>query len=194
METTMQSSGQEQNYAGLFTNSDGDREVIRCGICRLVQYRTRTGDCRKCLQPLPPPHGSKRPKALPNLKGLVHNADDQAWHLNSEIVKDVGRRIRAARESLGLARSQMERRTKISRSYFSRTESGKSPSCGMLEKIVEEFGISMNVFLSPENEPAELLCDPFIRGIGKIIVDRQRRLTSADLASIVKIVKMVAGY
>ena len=31
-----------------------DREVIRCQVCGLVQYRTRTGNCRRCLRLLPP--------------------------------------------------------------------------------------------------------------------------------------------
>jgi len=33
---------------------DLDREVIRCKTCGLVQYRTRTGNCRRCLRLLPP--------------------------------------------------------------------------------------------------------------------------------------------
>src|SRR5438309_1849420 len=31
-----------------------DREVIRCKTCGLVQYRTRTGNCRRCVRALPP--------------------------------------------------------------------------------------------------------------------------------------------
>src|SRR5260370_27688650 len=30
-----------------------DREVIRCKTCGLVQYPTRTGNCRRCVRPLP---------------------------------------------------------------------------------------------------------------------------------------------
>src|SRR5262249_895089 len=29
-----------------------DREVIRCKTCGLVQYRTRTGNCRRCVRVL----------------------------------------------------------------------------------------------------------------------------------------------
>src|SRR5260370_38398871 len=32
-----------------------DREVIRCKTCVLVQYRTRTGNCRRSVRPLPQP-------------------------------------------------------------------------------------------------------------------------------------------
>src|SRR4030088_1371350 len=33
--------------------SQSDREVIRCKTCGLVQYRTRTGNCRRCVRALP---------------------------------------------------------------------------------------------------------------------------------------------
>ena len=36
------------------TNAELDREVVRCQICGLVQYRTRTDNCRRCLRLLPP--------------------------------------------------------------------------------------------------------------------------------------------
>ncbi len=31
-----------------------EREVLRCQVCGLVQYRTRTDNCRSCLRLLPP--------------------------------------------------------------------------------------------------------------------------------------------
>src|SRR5260370_21296640 len=31
-----------------------DREVIRCKSCGLVQYRTSSGNCRRCVRLLPP--------------------------------------------------------------------------------------------------------------------------------------------
>src|SRR3990172_5465519 len=33
---------------------DLDRDVVRCKVCGLVQYRTRTGNCRRCVRLLPP--------------------------------------------------------------------------------------------------------------------------------------------
>src|SRR5258708_38000665 len=53
----------EQNSTNAMNGSNGnkvavdidlDREVIRCKTCGLVQYRTRTGNCRRCLRCLPP--------------------------------------------------------------------------------------------------------------------------------------------
>ena len=40
--------------ATLEANVDIDREVLRCSICGLVQYRTKTDNCRRCLRMLPP--------------------------------------------------------------------------------------------------------------------------------------------
>src|SRR5580693_2296724 len=36
------------------TSMELDREVIRCQVCGLVQYRTRTDNCRRCLRLMPP--------------------------------------------------------------------------------------------------------------------------------------------
>src|ERR1700694_1764350 len=30
-----------------------EREVLRCQVCGLVQYRTRTDNCRRCVRTLP---------------------------------------------------------------------------------------------------------------------------------------------
>ena len=38
------------NNGNKATDIDLDREVIRCKTCGLVQYRTRTGNCRRCLR------------------------------------------------------------------------------------------------------------------------------------------------
>ena len=39
---------------GIEGTTELDREVIRCQVCGLVQYRTLTGDCRRCLRLLRP--------------------------------------------------------------------------------------------------------------------------------------------
>ena len=42
------------NKAPSEVEAELDREVIRCKTCGLVQYRTRTGNCRRCVRVLPP--------------------------------------------------------------------------------------------------------------------------------------------
>ena len=42
------------NSNGHNKDVDMDREVIRCKSCGLVQYRTNSGNCRRCVRLLPP--------------------------------------------------------------------------------------------------------------------------------------------
>jgi hypothetical protein len=44
----------EHNGNKSLDSVDLDREVIRCKVCGLVQYRTRAGNCRRCVRMLPP--------------------------------------------------------------------------------------------------------------------------------------------
>ena len=52
-EQTNGMNGSNGNKVNMDT-TDLDREVIRCKTCGLVQYRTRMGNCRRCLRLLPP--------------------------------------------------------------------------------------------------------------------------------------------
>ena len=118
-----------------------DREVIRCQVCGLVQYRTRTGNCRRCLRLLPP----KVTFVIPTPSPQDLPGDDRQlfenWP-NRETVENIGQRIRQLRESRGMTQSQLQARSRVSRSYLSRIESGQmTPSLGTLEKIAESFSV-----------------------------------------------------
>ncbi len=140
-----------------------DREVIRCKCCGLVQYRTRTGNCRRCVRALPqrlefmippPPPEETAPEA----------AEEKL--ANQQTVENIGQRIRQLRESRGMTQSQLQSRSKVSRSYLSRIESGQmTPSLGTLEKISEALGVGLNRFFIPESDGEALLEDPFIQGL-----------------------------
>src|SRR2546428_11146304 len=102
---------------------DMDREVIRCKTCGLVQYRTRTGNCRRCVRALPqrleflipPPEPAEETGAEPA----------QEKFANRETVENIGQRIRQLRGSRSMTQSQLQSRSKVSRSYLSRIESGQ---------------------------------------------------------------------
>jgi hypothetical protein len=83
---------------------DHDRESIRCKTCGLVQYRTRTGNCRLCLRLLPP----KVEILIPPPEPQELRGDDrqlfEKWP-NRETVENIGQRIRQLRESRGMTRS-----------------------------------------------------------------------------------------
>jgi transcriptional regulator with XRE-family HTH domain len=131
---------------------DLDREVIRCKTCGLVQYRTRTGNCRRCLRLLPP-----------KVEFLIPPPDPQELPGDD---RQLGQRIRQLRESRGMTQSQLQARSRVSRSYLSRIESGQmTPSLGTLEKISEALGVGLNRFFVPESNGETLLEDPFIQGL-----------------------------
>src|SRR5258708_8496122 len=65
-----------------------------------------------------------------------------------------------------MTQSQLQARSRVSRSYLSRIESGQmTPSLGTLEKISEALGVGLNRFFVPESNGEALLEDPFIQGL-----------------------------
>jgi transcriptional regulator with XRE-family HTH domain len=144
---------------------ESDRDVIRCITCGMVQFRTRTGNCRRCLRLLPP----KVEFLIPPPEPQEGPDDDrqlfEKWP-NREMVEKIGQRIRQLRESRGMTQSQLQARSRVSRSYLSRIESAKmTPSLGTLEKLSEALDVGLNRFFAPESNGEGLVEDPFIRGL-----------------------------
>ncbi len=146
-------------------DTDMDREVVRCKVCGLVQYRTRTGNCRRCVRMLPPKVEFLIPPPAPQELPGDDRQLFEKWP-NRETVENIGQRIRQLRESRGMTQSQLQARSRVSRSYLSRIESGQmTPSLGTLEKISEALGVGLNRFFIPESTGEALLEDPFIQGL-----------------------------
>src|SRR3977135_443934 len=169
---------------------DLDREVIRCKTCGLVQYRTRTGyprGSRRCRPPkveflIPPPE----PQELPGDDRQLF----EKWP-NRETVENIGQRIRQLRESRGMTQSQLQARSRVSRSYLSRIESGQmTPSLGTLEKISEALGVGLNRFFVPESNGEALLEDPFIQGLRPFL----RQLDWEQWQSILKRLQAISDH
>ena len=141
-----------------------DREVIRCKTCGLVQYRTRTGNCRRCVRALPQRLEFMIPPPAPAEEVAAEPASEK--FVNQQTVENIGQRIRQLRESRAMTQSQLQSRSKVSRSYLSRIESGQmTPSLGTLEKISEALNVGLNRFFIPESDGEALLEDPFIQGL-----------------------------
>jgi transcriptional regulator with XRE-family HTH domain len=143
-----------------------EREVIRCKACGLVQYRTRRGNCRRCVRRLawvdldqvPPSSESGDLQA-----GWRHGY--KKW-LNVAVVKNIGQRIRELRKAWGLTQEELSEFSCISRSYLARIENGyMTPSLSKLEKISEGLGVGLNRLLMPDNNGDVLLEDRFIQGL-----------------------------
>ena len=141
----------EQNGTNVMNGTNGnkvavdidlDREVIRCktcqGSCNIAPAR---GNCRRCLRLLPP----KVEFLIPPPEPQELPGDDrqlfEKWP-NRETVENIGQRIRQLRESRGMTQSQLQARSRVSRSYLSRIESGQmTPSLATLERISEALGV-----------------------------------------------------
>jgi transcriptional regulator with XRE-family HTH domain len=170
--------------------TDLDREVIRCKTCGLVQYRTRMGNCRRCLRLLPP----KVEFLIPPPEPQELPGDDrqlfEKWP-NRETVENIGQRIRQLRESRGMTQSQLQARSRVSRSYLSRIESGQmTPSLGTLEKLSEAFGVGLNRFFVAEANGEALLEDPFIQGLRPFL----RQLDWEQWQSILKRLTAISSH
>jgi transcriptional regulator with XRE-family HTH domain len=176
--------------ATLEANVDIDREVLRCSICGLVQYRTKTDNCRRCLRMLPP----KVSFVIPTAAAQDLPGDDRQlfenWP-NRETVENIGQRIRQLRESRGMTQSQLQARSRVSRSYLSRIESGQmTPSLGTLEKIAEALGVGLNRFFVPESNGETVLEDPFIQGLRPYL----RQLDWAQWQGILKRLQAISEH
>ena len=153
------------NGNGSKSSLDQDREVVRCKSCGLVQYRTRAGNCRRCVRLLPPKVEFLIPPPAPQELPGDDRQLFEKWP-NRETVENIGQRIRQLRESRAMTQSQLQARSRVSRSYLSRIESGQmTPSLGTLEKISEALGVGLNRFFVPESNGEMLFEDPFIQGL-----------------------------
>src|SRR6202030_4386620 len=166
-----------------------DREVIRCKTCGLVQYRTRTGNCRRCVRALPQRLEFLIPPPAPVEEIGAELAQEK--FANRETVESIGQRIRQLRESRTMTQSQLQSRSKVSRSYLSRIESGQmTPSLGTLEKISEALNVGLNRFFIPESDGEALLEDPFIQGLRPFL----RQLDWEQWQSILKRLQAISDH
>jgi len=179
-----------ENNGNKGSMDDMDREVVRCKVCGLVQYRTRTGNCRRCLRMLPPKVEYLIPPPAPQELPGDDRQLFEKWP-NRETVENIGQRIRQLRESRGMTQSQLQARSRVSRSYLSRIESGQmTPSLGTLEKISEALGVGLNRFFVPESNGEALLEDPFIQGLRPYL----RQLDWEQWQSILKRLQAISDH
>jgi transcriptional regulator with XRE-family HTH domain len=172
---------------------ESDRDVIRCITCGMVQYRTRNGNCRRCLHLLTPRIEFLIPP--PELRELSGDERQlfEKWP-NGEMVENIGQRIRQLRESRGMTQSQLQARSRVSRSYLSRIEGGQmTPSLGTLEKLSEALCVGLNRFFVPETKAEGLLEDPFIQGLRPYLRQLDTQQWHAILKRLIGISDHVSG-
>jgi len=82
------------------------RDVISCTVCGLVQFRTRTGNCRRCVRPLPPVEPGRIARSGGNRKPRRARKRSNGKWVNLEMVENIGQRIQQFRK---LSRVNAER-------------------------------------------------------------------------------------
>ena len=138
-----------------------DKPSVRCVRCKLIQYRTKSGYCRRCSVELPVPAADAIVKrffvADPNEPSRIV-VDESP----TEVVAKIGKRIADVRERRGLNQNELQNLCKVSRSYLSRIESGyMTPSLATIEKVSESLGYpSLGEFFAPDY--ADRIPDPWI--------------------------------
>jgi transcriptional regulator with XRE-family HTH domain len=144
---------------------ESDRDIIRCTTGGMVLYRTRSGNCRRCLHLLTPKLQFLIPPPEPQELPCDDRQLFEKWP-NRGIMKNIGQRIRKLRASHGITQSKLQARSLVSRSYLSRIEGGQmTPSLGTFEKLSGALGVGLNRFFVPESNGEALLEDPFIEGL-----------------------------
>jgi transcriptional regulator with XRE-family HTH domain len=138
------------------------REVLRCDVCTLVQFRTSSNHCRRCRQPLDIDLG---PSVLDTPVAPAPKAasgDDR----NSNTLQ-VAAAIRSLRQRAGLSQRQLAQRMGVPRTYVSKIENDKAlPTLGSLERLAEALGVTVPELLrcsERRSQHAEdLMSDPFL--------------------------------
>jgi len=172
------------------------REVIRCQQCRLVQFRTASGRCRRCAILLPPklvlvrrvanPEESSptlprqfpvRPPSPPGPSFLRHS------HSERPLIGVPLVRLRRAR---GLSQTQLAKRAGIPRSYVSRMENDHlTPGPRIAARLAATLGVAIVDLLPSESEcgsdgllPKDPLCARLLSEFSRL----ERRGRAAVLA------------
>jgi transcriptional regulator with XRE-family HTH domain len=166
------------------------REAIRCKPCGLMQYRTRTENCRRCQRRLPSQNGFVIPFREP-VDGESDVAKPPEKLSNLDLVEQIGGRIQHLRTSRGLTQGQLQRRSRVSRSFLSRIESHHvTPSLGTIEKLSEALGVSLNRFFIPDSICETLLDDGFIQGLRPYL----RQLDFEQWQSVLERLAAISGH
>ena len=132
------------------------REVLRCEHCLLVQFRTCSGQCRRCHKLLE----ADEPAPLP-----IHLHSAQAAH-PQEI--DVARSVRNLRRSRSLSQRQLAARMQVPRTYISKIENSKAmPTLSSLERLARALEAPIASLLDDVHsrraqDVAAIFADPFL--------------------------------
>jgi len=173
------------------------REVVRCGACSLVQFRTLSDNCRRCFKALPSvePFFEEPVAAETNSAGVYEDIDDGQPVARAERNRRVGMgaRLRACRIKLGLTQLEMAEKLSIPRTYLSRIENDRLlPGPLMIAKIASDLGINVSDVLP--SLQAQLAGDRRWDGISRRIISTFTDMNESQQQEILQAVRgMVAS-
>jgi transcriptional regulator with XRE-family HTH domain len=133
------------------------REVLRCDHCRLMQFRTANGSCRRCRKPL-----EVEEPVLPALH--LHTAPAVP---SQEI--NVARAVRRLRHEGGMSQRQLAGRMRVPRTYISKIENGKAiPTLSSLQRLADALDTPVAALVQDarsqrEQARTEVLEDAFLQ-------------------------------
>ncbi len=139
-----------------------EREVLKCGHCKLVQYRTVSSACRRCKRsievekpaPAPAPLALVLAPVEPSAQGI-----------------EVATAVRDLRHVRNLSQRQLAARMNVPRTYISKIENGKAmPTLSSLDRLAKALEVDMSALLRDantrhSNETSMLTADPFLAEI-----------------------------
>ncbi len=138
-----------------------EREVLKCGHCKLVQFRTATAACRRCKRSLE----VERPAPSPAPLALVPAPAEPSQGLQ------VATAVRDLRHVRNLSQRQLAARMNVPRTYISKIENGKAmPTLSSLDRLARALDVEMSALLRDantrhSNETSIMMADPFLAEI-----------------------------
>src|ERR1700677_49651 len=142
------------------------REVLRCGHCSLVQFRTMNALCRRCRKSL---EMEEPEPVMPAAASTSHEPEAEEGGLQ------VARAVRDARRGRNLSQRQLAGRMQVPRTYISKIENGKAmPTLSSLARLAAALEIDICHLLRDarsrrHEETASILGDPFLAELAPYI-------------------------
>ena len=139
------------------------REVLRCDLCSLVQFRTALTVCRRCKKPL------EAEKPAPVAAPIAVFPAPAAANEGLQVATAV-RDLRLVRN---LSQRQLAGRMGVPRTYISKIENGKAmPTLSSLDRLARALEVDISALLRDatsrhSNEASMLMADPFLAEIAQ---------------------------
>lgn len=147
-----------------------DREGVRCDHCKLVQFATGNGKCRRCRKDCNAPEPAPAVEQVGNVDPTSSSGEGFAAQ---SAFPPVPTAIRKFREGLGLSQRQLAERMKVPRTYISKIENGKaSPTIESLKRIAAALQITTADLVAGIQRTER---DPFMREIVEAMPNLNKR-------------------